>query len=390
MAGYLFAYNDEDALFESMSMGRYSTLMSARWGSAHLPTLGDYVTMKPGDKVYFFAQRMVYGIGEIIDLVSECTVLENREGVTKNGTLSIAGENETYILRDPEPPVEERKRKAYRWVVAFEPGPFMFKTGVDMDDLLSSNPSAFRSLRVFERRSFIKLDDEEELAFRTAILRRNAETLRHPSSQGIMDSQHITEGERILGLVSGRDVSLKTQDLIASYRKRDGSLQSESILEVALLDQLGNRKDPKTVEVFGEWDFISHQVAASPAKSIQYMDRMDIFGYRWLEPTDKIIGKYYVAELKRGRVCGEDLQQVMKYVDWLRAERANGDYSLIRAFLVGYDFDTDSIRGVLPTAERYNLLGYRPPRPRRWLDITFVAYKVEESGYVHFTKALLA
>ena len=389
MAGYLFSFGDEDALFDSMSRGRYSTLMKAKWGPAHLPTLGDYATMRQGDRVYFFAKRMVYGIGVITDLVQGCTVLENREGVTGRATLGIADENEACILQDPEPPAKENERRTFRWVVAFEPDPFMFKAGIDMDDLLSSNQFAFRSLRVFEKRSFIKLDDEEELAFRTAILRRNAEILRHPTEQGIFDTRHVEEGERIARLAAGRDVSPKIQDLVLSYRRRNGSLESESALEVALLNQLGRKRDSDTIDVFGEWDYISHQVAASPAKSIQYMDRMDVFGYQWLKPSDKIVGKYFVAELKKDRVCGEDLQQVMKYVDWLKAERASGDYSLIRAFLVGHDFDLNSIREALPTAERYNLVGYRPPQPRRWLDVVLVAYDVEEDGYVRFTKVFL-
>lgn len=53
------------------------------------------------------------------------------------------------------------------------------------------------------------------------------------------------------------------------------------------------------------------------ALQFRYMDRMDVFGYQWLEPSDKIVGKCFVAEIKKDRVCGEDLQQVMKYVDWL-------------------------------------------------------------------------
>lgn len=107
MAGYLFSFGDEDALFDSMSRGRYSTLMKAKWGPAHLPTLGDYATMRQGDRVYFFAKRMVYGIGVITDRVQGCTVLENREGVTGRAMLGIADENETCVLRGYEAAIRQ-------------------------------------------------------------------------------------------------------------------------------------------------------------------------------------------------------------------------------------------------------------------------------------------
>jgi hypothetical protein len=69
--------------------------------------------------------------------------------------------------------------------------------GIDMDDLLSSDPGAFRSLRVFEQRSFIKLDDEEDRAFRTTLLRRNLDALRNPTEDNTFGYDYLTEHARI-------------------------------------------------------------------------------------------------------------------------------------------------------------------------------------------------
>ena len=46
-------------------------------------------------------------------------------------------------------------------------------------------------------------------------------------------------------------------------------------LEATLCDVLTRHDDT----VFGHWDYISRQVVASPFKPVDYMDRIDIFGY---------------------------------------------------------------------------------------------------------------
>lgn len=46
-----------------------------------------------------------------------------------------------------------------------------------MDDVLSSDPDAFKMLRVFHQRSFIKLDDVENRALKSFIIQRNEQDL---------------------------------------------------------------------------------------------------------------------------------------------------------------------------------------------------------------------
>ena len=377
MAGYLFTFSDEKSLLEAMRRGSYTTLMNVRWGPAALSTLGDYATMRPGDSVYFFSSRMVYGIGSIVQVVPGHTVLENYEGSTGT-TLASPSDLPSDALMGTR--TEDR---VGRWVIAFEPDPCMFGTGIDMDDLLASNPRAFRSLRVFWKRSFIKLDDEEDMAFRTAILRRNAAVLRDPSGMGTMEIEYTSEHAHLRAAAIGRSLAPDIQSLVGKTRLGDGRAKTEMMLEVALLHQLSEH-DAATERVFGKWDYLSHQVHASPAKAVDYMDKIDVFGYRWIEGYRPIVEKYLVVELKQGTVVGSDLQQVMKYVDWVRGEYANGDYSLVGAFLVGHDFDMVSINEALPTVERYSLSGYRPPIPYRWADITMARYSIEADGHVSF------
>lgn len=377
MAGYLFTFSDTESLFETMRRGSYTTLMNVTWGQASVSTLGDFATMRPGDSVYFFSKRMVYGIGRIVQAVPGVTVLENFEGST-GATMPSEDVLPTDSLLG-----ESAAGKVGRWVIAFEPDPHMFTTGIDMDDLLASDPRAFRSLRVFWKRTFIKLDDEEDMAFRAAILRRNIDALREPWAGGTLAVEYAGEHARLRGAATGRRLVPDTQGLVAKTKLADGKAKTEMTLEVALLHQLSAHDGP-TEAVFGIWDYLSHQVHASPAKAVDYMDKIDVFGYRWIAGYRPIVEKYLVAELKRDTVVGDDLQQVMKYVDWVRSEYASGDYSQVRAFLVGHDFDMGSIEEALPTVERYSLTGYRPPAPYRWSDVTLVEYDVEDDGHVSF------
>ena len=387
MAGYLFTLSDEASLRDTIRKGRYSTLMAAGWGSSTWGTLGDFLTMKPGDSIYFFSSRKVYGTGCVECLVPGKPVLEVFDGATSKGRVTKSLTGSEHLIDTPK----NDDGKICRWLVAFTPSPFFFTKGIDMDDLLSSDPSAFRSLRVFEQRSFIKLDDEEDRAFRTTILRRNLDALRHPTDGSIFGYDYITEHARIAELAKGRDASLKVRDLLAANRKQSGVLGSEAALEAAVLS-LNMGEEPDTVMTFGEWDYLSHQVVASPPKPIQYVDRMDIFGYRWIDgyEGDHIIEKYLVAELKKSVIRGDDLHQLMKYVDWVRTEYASGDYSLIKAFLVGADFDISSIRSTIHTTTRYGLASYRPPVHYQWNDITFVRYNVGADGFVRFDEVVVS
>ena len=77
----------------------------------------------------------------------------------------------------------------------------------------------------------------------------------------------------------------------------------------------------------------------------------------------------------------------MKYVDWVNREYGTGDYSLIEAFLVGHDFDAESMEEFADTAERKYTVG-RPARSEEWSNLKFVEYSVGESGSVSFTEVV--
>lgn len=383
MAGYLFTFSDKESLLDTIKRGSYSTLMSPKWNEAVASTLGDYVTMRPGDNVYLFSKRTVYGIGEIIEVISETAAIENFEGASLRSTIEYDCIDMNSLAEDSVIGTGDKYR-VKRWIVAFKPSPFFFSNGIDMDDLLLSNPSAFKSLRVFEKRSFIKLDDQENLAFKTAILRLNIDALYSPDCLNTIDCRFEETLKRYRECILGRDASLNVPGLLSSSSKADGSLTSEMLLEVGLLYQL-SKHDPETEAVFGSWDYLSHQVAASPMKPIIWIDRIDVFAIRYIPGNSPIIESYGIVELKKDVVVGDDIQQVMKYVDWVNQEYGTGNYSLIRAYLVGHDFDMKSITRFHETAERRYTVG-RPAQPKVWNSLQYVRYRVDSEGRILFEK----
>ena len=61
----------EEALKCCVKDGVYSTLIKSNSG-AKIATRVDYMGMRPGDNIYFFFNRCVYGIGEILEIDNIC------------------------------------------------------------------------------------------------------------------------------------------------------------------------------------------------------------------------------------------------------------------------------------------------------------------------------
>lgn len=375
MAGYLFALGKGANVVKVMEGGFFSNLMNPQWTTVTEGTLGDYAAMQPGDNVYFFTERMIYGIGEIMDVGLGQCVVENFPGATSTEPVdwNQVASKALYPFHEKIRRGGKEIERVGRWLVAFRPSPLYFRVGIDMDDLLESNPSAFRSLRVFWERSFIKLDDEENHAFRAALIRANL--AQYYEQIGCIQDCDVPE--RMLG-GSPPDIP----KLLSSKRSPNGSLTSEYLLEAGILFQLAHF-DGRTCEIFGHWDYLDRQVNASPFKPIKYMDKIDIFGYRWIEEFESIIEKYLVIELKKDISEPDDVLQVMKYVDWVNEEYAHGDYSLIDAFLVAHEFSEDvSLR---EESRREYVVGRRPATAKRWNNLKLVTYSVTEKGYVELS-----
>lgn len=371
MAGYLITLNEEIALESIVEKGVFSTIMKppqySYWGVHHEGTFADYFSMKEGDLVFFFSKRKIYGCGQLKNIGTDCKYLNYEQAGRPKGDASDSYEN-THLLESGD--------SRNRCFCTFVPFPAFFKKGVDMDEVLQARDNPFRSVRTLWKLSFIKMDDDESNALFRLILKSNEDDLSNNDEQIPFDSSFHSKLKRLISY----SYSLKRHVIIDSCKENGNLLRHEMALEAALCEIL--TKENK--EPFGKWDYISHQVAASPFKPIDYMDKMDIFGYRYIPGFD-VKSKYLIAELKKDIATVDIVEQIMKYVDWVSNEYANKDYSMIEAFIIAADFEEEVKDLVKKHCVRNFTKGFRPTQYCVWSNLKMVKYEVVDNDLVFTT-----
>ena len=369
MAGYLITLSDENSLAENVKNGIYSTIMSSpsnsTWGLSHEGTFADYLSMKAGDLIFFFMKRKIYGCGKLTNIGSDCKYLNYTEAGSPKGDQS-SNYSETRILQSGD--------TRNRCFCTFEPSPAFFKNGIDMDAILQNKDNPFRSIRTLWKVSFIKMDDDESLALFRVLMKANENVISDKSAHLPFDKAFHSRLSRI----ALYQYKMHREFLITSCKEeRNNLLKHEMALEAALCEILTTENR----EPFGKWDYISHQVAASPFKPIDYMDKMDIFGYRYIPGYD-VKSRYLIAELKKDVATVDIIEQIMKYVDWVSNEYANKDYSMIEAYIIAADFEDDVKKRVKEYCVRNFTKGYRPTEFCIWNNLKMVKYEITDGDIV--------
>ena len=100
------------ALEQCILRGTYSA-KTAEKGAAFLGTLADYLGMKPGDDIYFFTERKIYGIGKLINI----------EDIDCRFRIHPTDESSEEL-------VEEKNPGIHQFTCTFQPAPYFFKRGV--------------------------------------------------------------------------------------------------------------------------------------------------------------------------------------------------------------------------------------------------------------------
>ena len=366
MAGYIMTLDSEDSLRECIENGIYSTRFpdpkNEKWIAAAEGTFADYYSMKAEDSIFFFIKRKIFGIGKLINIKGDCKYL-NYYG---SDEPKVTSQKEYYEAA----PLMKNGNINNRCLCVFIPAPYFFMRSVDMDEALGSNPQKFRMLRAMWKTSFMKLDDEETKALIDIILKRNENSLLngegvypfhdsiHQKIQQSLDEKHIMHPYSLLAK-SAEGLSVKHEMAIEAY----------------LCSILG--KDNESP--FGQWDYVSHQVVASPFKPIDYMDKMDIFGYRYIKGFNTI-SKYLAIEIKKDKADPDVIDQIMKYVDWINQEYSHGDYSMIEAYVVAFDFPQEVIDKRNRECVRNYIKGYRPSEASTWSAVKLIRYEYYDDG----------
>lgn len=355
----------DKAMSECIKNGIYATALKVN-SNAKTGTRADYLGMRKGDNIYFFYNRCIYGIGEIVDIDGVCS-----------------------FYNPADAPLCDRIGDAdtHPYICLFKAAPFYFRNGADMDDVLLSNPGAFRKLRFFHNRSFIHLDDKENAALKSYIIQKNEMSLQAFDKNKHYDaSQEKSVYDSICRkfLADKKKYTLDAVEVFkegCSGKKYPNKIKSEFFVEGLILDYVKNNN-----KLLGYWDFMSRQYVASPNKPAEYADNMDVFGYRYVKgySKDGIISKYVVIEIKAQEITKDAVLQLMKYVDWVCKEFAHNDYSMIEAYLVGYDMEQD----LLDDAELYTRNYIKSSRHNENRGIEVEAVEWKEVKYVSYVDIL--
>ncbi len=256
MAGYVFAIGgDEDPVSmirECAEKGIYSTYLKGIAPLSFEGTLADYMSMKPGDNIYFFCKRRYYGIGELISIGPDCKYCNYPRSSARVNVRYEDISNDLLVNFGSQSP-------HYRWLCTFKGAPYFFEEGIDTDEILTYKPNTFKMLRAFWKVSFIKLSDEENASLKEIfLLRRQRETAAQTGIFPERNDIHNAIAAKVLDRYLIKPADMLQTCIFGSRVKH------EMALEAAVVYDLCHNR----VHALGAWDYVSHQVIASPFKPI--------------------------------------------------------------------------------------------------------------------------
>ena len=389
-----------DTLNELCTYGYYSTNLHMNtgtqiWAKTKVSTFTDYYSMRTGDYIFFFFNRKIYGVGELtnIEHTDDCKFW-SYENANIPSTQTVSS------------PIFDGINLENRCICFFKPLEY-FSYAIDMDEALTAYPNSFKSLRVIQGRSFIKTDDEEAQALYATITKSN-----HACSGQTVDwitptfdnSKQVIAGNNIAK--NPNYYSFTIESLLINFKTRgsDG-INEEMAIEAAIVEKLNTGSST----VLDKLTYVSHQVSASPAKPVEYMEWMDVFGYKTapslMSKAISIsfsIDQNYVIEIKRDALGLKHkgkkepqwvksnkavANQLMKYVDWTVKNYASGKYPMVKGIIVANGFDDEFIEYCKEMCIRNYNSGYRDATPSVWNNIELIKYSYD-GRVITFTKVL--
>ena len=186
-----------------------------------------------------------------------------------------------------------------------------------------------------------------------------------------------SEHERILQFDLEKYLINPEETIMKEFNYEKNEINTEMLLEAWMIDSIS-----KNGFEGEKYDYVTHQVIASPFKPLAYIDKMDIFAYRYLEnfpDTEKPIEKYMVIELKKGKATKDFPLQLMRYVDWISREYAAGDYSLIKAVGIAKGYPKGMQKIVDEQCKRSYLSDLHPNTTSQWNDLSLYEYSMNQA-----------
>ena len=175
------------------------------------------------------------------------------------------------------------------------------------------------------------------------------------------------------------------ETIIKEFNYEKNEINTEMLLEAWMIDFIS-----KNGFEGEKYDYVTHQVIASPFKPLAYIDKMDIFAYGYLEnfpDTEKPIEKYMVIELKKGKATKDFPLQLMRYVDWISREYAAGDYSLIKAVGIAKGYPKGMQKILDEQCKRSYLSDLHPNTTSQWNDLSLYEYSMNQTNQLQIEKS---
>lgn len=336
-SGFFVVLYDEDTLKLYLDRGIYGFLMKPEYDkigrySRHYAALADYSCGRRGTHVFFFLKRRIHYGGQLMGSDKYgCFYL--------NGSLSPMG-----IKSDAKLCWNESTRGRYK--ATNRPGVFMVTTKDGLEERCQPYLIRFKDEIGLLGKNILSDDYYYELG-------KFGHPLPSNTIQG-MSFCTLTPGECeiLLELLqksssprsskSSEEIDLTEEPI--SYKPEYGisklsEADNESHIEAALAanpDLLPHFMRP-------EKNAICRQVPVSPLKPYQ-MDRADICYYA-IDQIESGTLPNTVIELKNDRAAGNEVNQVVRYVKWLKRV-APSDYKKIKLYLFAPDFSEAAKRSV--------------------------------------------
>ena len=297
----------------------------------------DLLTISPGDKVFFFAKRRIYGMAEVVGLGDEGTlgpILNYRDSDIFNKT-PVGGS--IYLGEDAE---------KVKVVVLLKPSPAFFPEGIDMDEVLSYPGAEYCwGLRFWSGKNFLQLGIEETRLLEGIFLRRFASLPREtrPKTSGYLEAQSRAEA---LGIARPSIVKMLADPAHAADVSGD-KINREFAIHGALIEAIQYGTSALPAAFLDSKDYLlgcQREVPASPPKPHEYADFMDVVRFLAWSAERPVSIRFDIFEVKKDRMTGEALtiiKQLLEYVDFVARNYASGDYNTIRAGFIAAKFPDD-------------------------------------------------
>lgn len=297
----------------------------------------DLLTISPGDKVFFFSKRRIYGIAEVVGMGNDGALgpILNFPNSDIFNTQPLTGS----ISDGPD-------ADKIRVVVLLKPSPCFFPEGIDMDEVLSYPGAEYCwGLRFWSGRNILQLGIAETKLLEGIFLRRYSSQSRQiqPETAGC-----IAAKARAMRLGVARPSFVKMLANPAHSADVAGvKINREFAIHGALIEaiQYGcSILPPEFVDANDHLLGCQREIPASPPKPYDYADFIDVMRFNGWSAAIPTAVRFDIFEIKKDRMRGEALpiiKQLLEYVDFVARNYASGDYGAIRAGFIAESFPPD-------------------------------------------------